>query len=205
MIGLVLLSIMMTLLFGSIRMGAQAWDQGEKKAADIDTMLVVENFLRQHLSTARPVFDDFSNVGDKPVFSFSGTDDAIQFVSNLPVSARLGGLHQFNLELDHEKDSNVLIAKVRAFYPGLNGDETSIEDLRLIEGVDSIEWSYYEPPEFGSSEGRWVNAWADKEYLPRLIQLLVHMKDGSEWPTLIVNPKLVSIDAGLLLQQGRYP
>ncbi|MCI0653896.1 MAG: prepilin-type cleavage/methylation domain-containing protein, partial [Methylococcaceae bacterium] len=99
MIGLVLLSMMMTLLFGSIRIGAQAWDSGEKRAAEIDTMLVVQNFLRQHLSAARPVFDDFSNVGDKPVFSFSGTEDSIQFVSNLPNSARLGGLHQFNLEL----------------------------------------------------------------------------------------------------------
>ncbi|MGH8559032.1 MAG: prepilin-type N-terminal cleavage/methylation domain-containing protein [Methylococcales bacterium] len=191
MIGLVLLSIMMTLLFGSIRMGARAWDGGEKRAAEIDTMLVVENFLRKHLSTARPVFDDFSN-SDEPVFSFSGTDDSIQFVSNLPSSARLGGFHQFNLELVKEGDSLVLVAKLKPFYPALNGDYVSIEDVRLIGGVDSLEWSYYESDKIDPSEGRWTDAWVDKNSMPVLIQLIVRMKNGGEWPAMIVNPKLVS-------------
>lgn len=189
LIGLVLLSIMMTLIFGSMRMSAQAWNAGEKRAAQFDTMLVVESFLRQYLSTARPVFDDFS--GDEAIFSFSGSRDSIQFVSNLPSSSRLGGLHQFNLQLVEEHDSRVLVAKLKPFYPVPDGVESSIEDVRLIDGVENIEWSYYGFEDFQQSEGQWSHEWAGTDSMPVLIQMTVRMKDGNEWPPMIVNPKLV--------------
>jgi general secretion pathway protein J len=199
LIGLVLLSIMMTLLFGSIRMGARVWDAGEKRAAELDRMLIVENFLRQRLITARPVMDDFSD--DEPVFSFSGTQDSIQFVSDLPNSARRGGLHQFNLELVEEQDSSVLIAKLKAFYPALDGVDAAIEDVRLVSGVDSIRFSYFgsDEPDLEISGSRWMDEWKDKVFLPALIKLVIRMQDGSEWPALIVSPKLTSSEQGSLV------
>ncbi|MGH8550601.1 MAG: prepilin-type N-terminal cleavage/methylation domain-containing protein [Methylococcales bacterium] len=199
LIGLVLLSIMMTLLFGSIRMGARIWNAGEERAAQLDRMLVVENFLRQSLLTARPVMDEFS--GEEPVFSFSGTRDSIQFVADLPGSARRGGLHQFNLELVEEGDSSVLIAKLKAFYPTLSGADAAIEDVRLVSGVDRFTLSYFGSDEFDleASGSRWTDDWKDKVFMPALIKLVIRMKDGSEWPPLIVSPKLAALDEGLLV------
>ncbi|MCI0654893.1 MAG: prepilin-type N-terminal cleavage/methylation domain-containing protein [Methylococcaceae bacterium] len=198
LIGLVLLSIMMTLLFGSIRMGARVWNAGEDRAAEIDRMLIVQNFLRQRLITARPVMDDFS--GDEAFFSFSGTRDSIRFVSDLPSSAKRGGLHQFDLELVEEEDSGVLVAKLKAFYPTLNGTDATIEDVRLVSGVETISFSYFGPDDFGldTSDARWMDDWEDKIFMPTLIKLVIRMKDGGEWPPLIVSPKLVSFDQGSL-------
>ena len=192
LVGLVLLSIMMSLLFGSIRMGARVWDAGEQRAAELDRMLIVQNFLRQHLGTARPVFDDFS--GDERVFSFTGTENSIQFVSDLPSSARRGGLHQFNLEIVEEEGAFVLYAKLKAFYPALDGADAAIEDVRLLTGVDRITFSYYGLDEFDvdASDPRWVAEWTDKAFMPFLIQLDIRMKDGRGWPTMIVAPKLTT-------------
>lgn len=192
LIGMVLLSLMMTMLFGSISMGARIWDSGEKRAADLDRMLIVQNFLRQQLTVARPVFDDFSS--DETVFSFSGTENSIQFVSDLPSSARRGGIHQFNLELEKENDSNVLYARLKIFYPLLDGVDAEIEDVRLLNDIDSLEVSYFglEDSEDEIGENEWVDEWQEKDYMPILVQMVIRTKDGTYWPPLIVNPKIVS-------------
>ena len=192
LVGLVLLSIMMSLLFGSIRMGARVWDAGEQRAAELDRMLIVQSFLRRHLATARPVFDDFSD--DEPVFSFTGTENSIQFVSDLPSSARRGGLHRFNLELEKDGGAFILYAKLTAFYPTLDGVDAEIEDVRLLSGVERIAFSYYGVDEFDvdASDASWMDEWTDKEFMPYLIQLDIRMQDGRAWPTMIVEPKLAT-------------
>lgn len=202
LIGMVLMSIMMTLLFGSIRMGARVWDTGEKRAASVDRMLIIQNFLRQHLATARPVFDDFSS--EDSVFSFSGTESSLQFVSDLPSSARRGGIHQFNLEVVKEEDSNVLYAKLKIFYPPLDGVDAAIEDVRLISEIDSMVVAYYGLDDFDveASDARWMDEWQDRDYMPILIKIVIQMSDGTYWPPIIVSPKLVSIDPDLLKTLG---
>ncbi|MGR9106181.1 MAG: prepilin-type N-terminal cleavage/methylation domain-containing protein [Gammaproteobacteria bacterium] len=205
LIGLVLLSIMLSLLFGAIRMGTRVWDSAEDRAANVDRMLIVEHFLRDHLTTVRPLIDNFS--GDQPVFSFTGNEDSLQFVSDLPNSARLGGLHQFNLDIVPEKDSNVLVAKLKSFYPTLDGADAAIEDVRLISGVGSVRYSYYgtdpletaaNPIGTGSEAGvenaRWMDRWEDRNDLPLLIRMEIRMHDNRVWPPLLVNPKLTSSD-----------
>jgi general secretion pathway protein J len=198
LIGLVLLSIMMTLLFSSIRMGARIWDTGENRAAELDRMLIIQNFLRQQLATVRPVIDDFSS--DEVIYTFSGTENSIQFVSDLPSSARRKGLHLFKLELAEEDDSGVLYAKLQAFYPTLDDVDAAIEDVRLLSGVERIVFSYFGADDFRAQapEGRWMDDWKDKEYMPFLIKIAIQMKDGKIWPPMIVSPKLSSADQGLL-------
>ena len=180
LIGLVLLSVMMTLLFGSIRMGARIWDAGETRAAELDRMLIVQNFLRYHLSTLRPVIDDLSGDGDVK-FSFSGTEHSIQFVSDLPSSARRKGLHQFNLEVVEGEDrSGVLVAKLKAFYPALDGVDAAIEDVRLLSGVESMVLSYFGADRFNikAPAGQWMDQWEDKEFMPFLIKIDIRMRSG---------------------------
>jgi general secretion pathway protein J len=198
LIGLVLLSIMMTLLFGSIRMGARIWDSGETRAADLDRMLIVQNFLRYHLSTVRPVIDDLA-VEEDVKFSFSGTDKTIQFVSDLPSSARRKGLHQFNLEVIKENDAGVLIANIKPFYPSLEGSEADIEAVRLISGIESMVVSYFGADRFDikAPEGQWVEQWEDREFMPFLIKIEFRMQSGRNWPPLMVTPRLSASDQGL--------
>lgn len=191
LIGMALLSIMMTLLFGTIRMGVRIWDSGEKRGAEVDQMLTIHNFLRHHISAARPVFDNFSSK-DK-VFSFSGTGHSIEFVSELPFSSLQGGIHHFRLEVVEAEKSSELIARIRRFYPSLNNNENAIEDVRLLPGIDSFKLSYYGTDEAKSetSNASWKEEWQNKDFMPLLVRIVIQMQDGRYWPPIVVSPRLV--------------
>jgi general secretion pathway protein J len=191
LIGMALLSIMMTLLFGTIRMGARIWDSGEKRGAEVDRMLIVHSFLRHHISAARPVFDDFSSK-DK-VFSFSGTGHSIEFVSELPFSSLQGGIHHFRLEVVEAEESSGLVARIRRFYPSLNDNENAIEDVRLLPDIDSFKLNYYGTDEAKSeaSSANWKENWQNKDFMPLLVRIMIRMQDGRYWPPIVVSPKLV--------------
>lgn len=197
LIATAILGIMMVLLFGSISLGARVWDAGEKRAAKVDKILIIHNFIREHLSRARPVIDDFSEDQEEegPVFAFSGTEETLRFVSILPTSAGRGGMYQFTLEAveDEHGEGKVLMAQLRAFYPSLDDVELKIEDVRLLDEISGIELAYFGiDQEFGEDEEdrEWLDEWEDKSIMPQLVKLIIHPLDGIRWPPLIVNPRI---------------
>lgn len=195
LIGLSLLAVMMTLLFGTVRMGARVWDKGEARAADIDRTLIIQNFLRQHLTRARPVHDDFSEP-DEPVFAFSGTEETLRFVSLLPDSAGRGGMHQFELAVEELDDDSVMVLKLTPFYPPLEGAEVPIEDVRLLRGVDRIEIAYFGIDEESdeAEDADWQDSWEEKEFMPELVRVVIYLKNGKQWPPLIVRPVITEVE-----------
>jgi len=185
--------VMMVLLFSSVRMGARVWDAGETRVSELDQILIVQNFLRDQLVRARPVFDDFSDGENE--FAFSGTNSSLRFVSMLPNSAGRGGMHLYELLVDEKKGEKTLILKLKPFYPVLDGEEAKIEDVRLLNHVQAIELSYFGvDPEFASGEdedgGEWHDEWEDQDQLPRLVKLVIVNEDGNRWPPLVVGPRV---------------
>jgi len=55
-----LLSIMMVLLFTSLKICADSWGKGESKITDVNEIAVVYNFFQRDLSVAKPLWNDFS-------------------------------------------------------------------------------------------------------------------------------------------------
>ncbi len=60
LIAMTLLSIMVVLLFSSLRICARSWELGENKIAEVNEAAVVYNFFQRHLSSAIPLWDDFT-------------------------------------------------------------------------------------------------------------------------------------------------
>ncbi|WP_432743015.1 prepilin-type N-terminal cleavage/methylation domain-containing protein [Methylobacter sp. G7] len=60
LIAMTLLSIMVVLLFSSLSICAKSWEQGESKIAEVNEAAVVYNFFQRHLSSAIPLWDDFT-------------------------------------------------------------------------------------------------------------------------------------------------
>ncbi|HEY8220174.1 MAG TPA: prepilin-type N-terminal cleavage/methylation domain-containing protein, partial [Methylobacter sp.] len=52
LIAMTLLSLMVVLLFSSLRICAQSWEQGENKIAEVNEVAVVYNFFQKHLASA---------------------------------------------------------------------------------------------------------------------------------------------------------
>ncbi len=191
LIGISLLGVMMVMLFSSIRMGARVWDAGETRVSEFDQILIIQNFLRDQLVRARPVFDDFSD--EENEFAFNGTANSLRFVSMLPASAGRGGLHLYELLIEENNGEKNLILKLKPFYPIFDEEESKIEDIRLLNRVDTIELSYFGvDPEFSTNddEGEWHDEWKEQDQMPQLVKLIIVAEGGKRWPPLVVGPRI---------------
>lgn len=190
LIAMTLLSIMLLLIFGTLRISMKSWDAGEKEAAETTNRLIVQRFLRKQLTSAQPLVDNFSE--DEPAFSFQGRHDRLQFVSLLPVRAGLRGPHKFSLYLAEDGDRKNFMVRIEPFYPVFEDVEAKSEEVILLENVEHLAFAYYGQEEPGAEAG-WMDAWEEKNHLPKLIKLTVQLVGAKEWPELLIEPKIEKI------------
>jgi general secretion pathway protein J len=77
LIAMTLLSIMVVLLFSSLRTCAQSWEQGENKITEVNEVAVVHNFFQRHLSSAIPLWNDFNTGGGGTAPGQSGSSGTV--------------------------------------------------------------------------------------------------------------------------------
>ena len=190
MLAMTLLSIMVVLLFSSLKIGAESWNKGEKKIAEVNEKAVVYQFFKRHLSSIRPLWDDFSD--DERSFSFQGEQDTFQFVSVFPFSAARKGLQLFKIFPD-KSEKGVIKVMLTPFYPTVEELQWEPEEVILLENVEEFELSYFgkEDPD---SDASWVESWQEKEFLPALIKIKIVLKDHSYWPEMIFALKLTAME-----------
>ena len=196
LIAMTLLSMMVVLLFGSLKICANSWEKGEAKITDVNEVAVVYNFFHQHLSLAKPLWNDYST--EEKSFSFQGKAHALQFVSAFPASADRSGLQLFSLDLQSEHNDQFIKVTLVPFFPLADGEEWHQEEETLIEHVSDFSLAY-----FGSDDGmsieRWHDEWLGKDGLPRLVKITIKLDNDIYWPEMLIDLKSVglpnSIDA----------
>jgi len=188
LLAMTLLSIMVVLLFSSLKIGAESWNKGEKKIAEVNEKAVVYQFFKRHLTSVRPLWDDFSD-GERS-FSFQGEDNKLQFISVFPASSERKGIQLFDIIFD-PAGNGVVNVTLKPFYPLLEGQEWQQEEVILLENVEEFELSYYSKDAVNST-GLWVDYWQQKEQLPLLIKIKIVLADHSYWPEMIFALKLAT-------------
>lgn len=186
MLAMTLLSIMVVLLFSSLKIGAESWDKGETKIGEVNQKAVVYHFFKRHLLSVKPLWDDFSE--NDRVFSFQGEENHFQFVSSFPASAARKGLQLFSVQSDVYNEGRVSVG-IRPFYPPAEDEEWKDEEVVLVENVEDFRIQYL-TKEDGDSAGYWVGKWLEKETLPALIKIKITLLDESYWPEMIFPLKL---------------
>ena len=187
LIGMTLLSVMMLLLFGSLRISVRNWDSGEERILEVSEAASVQNFFQRYFTTIRPLMDDFSE--DEPVFSFQGESEQVKFVASLPASAGREGLQIFSLKLKSFSDRNSLMVNIVPFFPLADGEEWKTEEVTLADKISQLTFSYYGAPEEGD-QAAWHEQWLEKERLPSLIKVEMEFENGILFPELIITPRL---------------
>ncbi|MCF7986018.1 MAG: prepilin-type N-terminal cleavage/methylation domain-containing protein [Methylovulum sp.] len=195
LIAMTLLSIMVVLLFGSLKICAESWDRGESKMSQVNEVGVVYSFFQRQLTTAIPIWDDFS-VADEKTFSFHGDEHSMQFVGEFPASASRGGLQLFSIDLEDEKSGRQIVdtqinVTVKPFLPVLDDKSTSKEQVTLIKNVKELAFSYFGVDD--TSELSWQATWLERDSLPQLIKIHIEREDGMYWPDMVVDMKLVGL------------
>ncbi|TAL50577.1 MAG: prepilin-type N-terminal cleavage/methylation domain-containing protein [Methylovulum sp.] len=197
LIAMTLLSIMVVLLFGTLRICAESWEKGENKIEEVNEVAVVYNFFQRHLSAAKPLYDDFSVVGQR-TFSFQGNAQSLQFVGDFPASAGRGGLQLFAIQLQDQDasspDGTFINVTLTPFFPPVEGEELQKEEVTLIKHVRNFSLAYFGPDDTG--EASWQNEWLEKETQPQLVKINIEPDNGIYWPEMIIELKVAALQDG---------
>lgn len=189
LLAMTLLSIMIVLLFGSLKICAESWERGEKKIAEVNSVAAVYNFFQRHLSVARPLWNDFNP--EERLFSFQGDRRALQFVSAFPSSAGRSGLQLITLTLQKENREQIIKVTLTPFFPAAEGEEWQIEEETLIRGVQDLSLAYF-GPENGANASRWQQEWLQKSALPQLVKIKITLENEMFWPEMVIAPRVAA-------------
>jgi general secretion pathway protein J len=204
LIAMTLLSIMVVLLFSSLRICAQSWEQGENKISDVNEVAVVYNFFQRHLALAIPLWNDFA-VKDKAdassqseagtmmenedkIFSFQGKKQSLQFVSIFPASAGRSGMQLFSVQLHDQDGEQVIKVILTPFFPVAEGEEWHREEVVLLKHVSGFALAYFGVDDSGESS--WQDEWLEKDVQPQLVKVSIGTTNNVFWPEMIIELKV---------------
>ena len=138
LIAMTLLSIMVVLLFSSLKICADSWEKGESKITDVNEVAVVYNFFQRHLSVAKPLWNDLSD--EEKTFSFQGNEQSLQFISAFPASAGRSGLQLFSVFLTEEDNEPFIKVTLTPFASLAEGAKWHKEEVILVRHVSNLRW-----------------------------------------------------------------
>lgn len=200
LIAAVLLAVMMALLLSAFRVAASTWEKGERKAEQVNRMLVVTNFLRGYIGGAIPVMEPPSTklAGARPRALFRGNADRLLFVASIPAQVR-GGFYQFQLYLSEDEDHD-LRATIRPL-PKLKNDAPEpepIDDVAIVENVESVRFSYFSSDSEGRMETQARSEWPPQDMgdgtpskpMPTLVRIEITPTGEDPWPPISIEPRV---------------
>lgn len=185
-IAMTLLSIMVALLFASMRISSETWQKGEAKIADVNNVAVVYQFFQHHLTTAKPLWDDFTE--ENKTLAFQGHKQSLQFVSSFPASAKKSGSQLFSLKLLTEGEESYIQASIKPFFRAAKGQEWEPEEVTLLTHVKDLSFSYLNVDE-SQPDGFWQDEWFNMETMPKLVKVKIELENGGFWPEMVFEIK----------------
>ena len=189
-IALVLLALLSTVLFGSLKLAGRSTDSGEAKADAVSSMRLAENFLRTNLAQEHPL--RMRKMVQFPLL-FSGRNDELRYAAELPARVAGGGIWFYRLAVHADDPKSPLVLEriipdlSAASMPEFDNADRSV----LAEGIAKLVIGYYgrDSGAVTSTTPTWRDRWDDTQRLPLLIRIDVTPKLGRPWPTLFVEPR----------------
>lgn len=195
LIAMTILSMMVVLLFASLKIGADSWHKGETKIAEVNEVAVVYNFFQQHLAVAKPLSNDLSKSVPAPL-AFQGKKQSVQFVSGFPASVGRSGLQLFSIDLGKEDREQVIKVTITPFFAKQEGIDSNKETVVLLRGISDFTITYFgadDGTENSLSNASWHEEWLDKTTQPRLIKITIKRDDDSFFPDMLIALKITGM------------
>lgn len=190
LIVMTLLSIMVVLLFASMKICAGSWEKGEAKIEAVNEVAVVYNFFQRHLTVAKPLWNDFA-VSDERTFAFQGNVQTLQFVSDFPASAGRAGAQLFSLQLEEVDQQRNIEVTITPFFPAADGQELTKDKVTLVKHVSEFSMAYFGVDE-NTGQAAWQDHWLDRDVQPQLVKINIALDNGVYWPEMIIPLKVAS-------------
>jgi general secretion pathway protein J len=187
LIGIVVLSVMFSLLMSALFAMTKSARGGEHRIQHADSARLVMDFLRRHLEQATPLTE---RVERESYALFFGEREAMRFVGHLPAHRGGGGLQYLHLTVEAAAAGHVLVLYHRSARVETPLSSSTLPDewqrTVLLEGVDRIRFSYFGGDDDETRPG-WSDAWPGaQDSLPALVKVELEYADGRSWPPLVV-------------------
>lgn len=193
LVAVVIMAVIMTTAFGTLRLGGRSWEAGVTRASDNERFRAVADLLRRQVSQVIPM----SWPGDKEKrIAFEGTAERLRFVAPAPQQHRQAGLFEYGLSVQRTGlDSNLLLSFI-PFNPDAKAFQTpaSQQQLLLVAGLQRVSFDYFGNPQVNAGARartseqppRWHQRWdAGAQNYPDLIRIRMEVDEGQQpWPEL---------------------
>ena len=196
LIGTAILGIMMLILTGSLRIGAQSWEAGETRIERANRQFVIQNFLKRHVATLLPL--SAVNAQGEMEPALNGVDNAFSYIAALPDQLQGGGLYRFVVYLTGDEDNQAVRVSITPFQSNPKSDKPPpqpIDDVVLLDQTSHFQVSYFgisQEQNTQTTSGpplpRWTSNWHDYQ-LPLMIRIDMGRVGEPPWPTLLIAPK----------------
>jgi len=180
LISITILSILMAVIFGSLRVGSRAWEKGESEIAKYQRLRMITEILYREISCTFPYETTESELDThRKFYVFDGEGSSIKFVTTMPLRRKMG---LSLLEMRVDGDQGLLVKERDALKANILKDEfgEESEENVLDDQVAHIQFQYYDLGE--GEEGEWLESWnaKEKERMPRAVKVKIDFKDEKE-------------------------
>ncbi len=97
LIAMALMSLVLVMLYGGLRLGMRSWDAGEQRAESVNEVRLIEDFIRRQLRQSMTVYREDPEQGQAVVFE--GQADSLTFVAPLLSYLGMGGLYVIQFDV----------------------------------------------------------------------------------------------------------
>jgi len=190
LVAIMILSLVMTVAFGAVRLGGRSWEAGIERANASEEVRAVSDFLRRQFAQMIP-----TSMGDEGgiQIAFAGDRNSIRFIAPAPRHPAVAGLLVYTLVTEEYAAAQRLVLSYAPFDPGAGDlpEAESDQHLILAEGFAAISFEFF-GKRAADSMPSWHAEWQDdEENLPELVRIrLVAMNGIGNWPELVLNVRV---------------
>jgi general secretion pathway protein J len=181
LIAMTLMSLVLVLLYGGLRLTTRGWESGEESAEKLNEISLVHDFIRRQLQQSLTVFRDDPNQGR--IVVFAGESARISVVAPMLSYLGLGGLYVIELNVSGTEGAGQLHMRWYPYRPSAQDSGNEGGETILLEGISDLRWAYFG---FEQNEQipQWHDRWQDSERRPILVRLSLKWR-GEPWPDLV--------------------
>lgn len=168
LISLAILALLLAMVPGTLRLGRRAWET-PGQLEDNPSVAALAFAVRQ-LNGALPLFK--RNAQGLQALQFSGSEQALSFVSDLQSGPYGGGLYTIGIGPPVDARAKIAGLAVRLSMFQAEGDVPDLpsEERELGSAYKAIHFRYFGPIS-QSSAARWSAQWLRTDRLPDLVEI----------------------------------
>lgn len=192
LVALVLLSFVMSAVYGALRVGLRSWEAVQLRSGENAEARVVRNLLRRQLDTLVPLALPETALGQR--LAFAGDRAGFRFVGAWSHPARSGGMHLIEVGRGSGSSTGLFL---RLRPSALHETDwrragTDVLERQLLPGREAARFAYFGRPR-DNAQAAWYDRWDDAaEHYPQLIR--IEAADG--WPPLLLPVRVAGFNTG---------